>query len=138
MAKTNGRNRNGTFAVGNPGGPGRPRRAVERDYLAAFGDALSLDDWRAIVGKAVADAKEGDAKAREWLSRYTLGEKPMTLMELVTREALGIETDLEIAAEADKIKNPGDGELLQNMLAPSVMQRALKVMAWVLEKEDAR
>ena len=33
------RNMNGTFAPGNPGGPGRPRRGVERQYLAAFAEA---------------------------------------------------------------------------------------------------
>lgn len=33
----------------------------------------SLDDWQAIVGRAVTDAKGGDAKAREWLARHLIG-----------------------------------------------------------------
>ncbi len=77
---------NGRFAKGNPGGPGRPRRTVEREYLATLADAVSLDDWRQIVGRAVVDAKDGDAKARDWLTRYLLGPEPMTLTDLAGRE----------------------------------------------------
>jgi hypothetical protein len=76
------RNLDGTFALGNPGGPGRPRRAVEREYLAALAEAVSPADWRAIVGKAVADAKNGNPKAREWLSKHLLGDDPLALVEL--------------------------------------------------------
>jgi len=54
---TDGRTDNGRFAPGNPGGPGRPRRAIESEYLATLGDAVSLDDWREIVTRAVSDAK---------------------------------------------------------------------------------
>jgi hypothetical protein len=64
-----GRNANGTFAAGNPGGPGRPPRAADRQYLEVLNETVSLDDWRAIVVAAVAKAKEGDFKAREWLGR---------------------------------------------------------------------
>lgn len=45
----NGRNKNGTFATGHPGGPGRPRRAVEEQYLLAISDACPLDKWKQIV-----------------------------------------------------------------------------------------
>jgi hypothetical protein len=76
------RNLNGTFAPGNPGGPGRPRRCVEREYLAALVEAVSLEDWRAIVQKAVASAKAGNARAREWLSKYLVGDDPLALVEL--------------------------------------------------------
>jgi hypothetical protein len=69
----NGRTVGGQFAEGNPGGPGRPRRAIERDYLAALSDACGPETWREIVERAVADAKNGDAKAREWLAHYLLG-----------------------------------------------------------------
>ena len=76
------RNLDGTFALGNPGGPGRPRRAVEREYLAALAEAVSPADWRAIVARAVADAKGGNPKAREWLSKHLLGDDPLALVEL--------------------------------------------------------
>jgi hypothetical protein len=72
----------GRFTVGNPGGPGRPPRAVEREYLRALNEAVSLDDWKEVVQAAVADAKEGDAKAREWLARYLIGDDPPRLIDL--------------------------------------------------------
>ena len=78
----NDRNLNGTFALGNPGGPGRPRRALERQYLAALAEAVSPADWRAIVARAVTDAKGGNPKARDWLSKHLLGDDPLALVEL--------------------------------------------------------
>jgi hypothetical protein len=67
------RNGNGQFAPGNPGGPGRPRRVAERDYLVTLTEECPPETWRAICRRAVADAEKGDAKARDWLSRYLLG-----------------------------------------------------------------
>ena len=92
------RNTNGTFAPGNPGGPGRPRRGVEREYLAAFAEAVSLDDWREVVGKAVADAKAGNAKARDWLSKYLLGDEPLALVELA-EELQRLKSELGVGDE---------------------------------------
>ena len=69
------RNADGTFADGNPGGPGRPRREVEAGYLAGLTDKVTPEDWGEIVTRAVRDAKNGDARAREWLGRYLVGEK---------------------------------------------------------------
>ena len=66
------RDHRGRFATGNRGGPGRPRRTVERDYLRAMADAVDLGTWRGIVARAVEDAEAGDAKARTWLSRHLL------------------------------------------------------------------
>ena len=80
----------GRFALGNPDGPGRPRRAVELDYLRALSDVLKLEDWAAIVARAVDDAKQGNPKAREWVSRYALGVNPLGLADLAWRELLGV------------------------------------------------
>lgn len=83
---------NGQFAKGNPGGPGRPSRVVEADYLRALSDACDMDSWREICEKAVADAKAGDAKARVWLAKYLCGEAKLshslTMMEQMARIAL--------------------------------------------------
>ena len=76
------RNLDGTFALGNPGGPGRPRRSVEREYLAALVEAVSPADWRVIVEQAEAQAKAGNPKARDWLSKHLLGDDPFALVEL--------------------------------------------------------
>jgi hypothetical protein len=68
------RNQQGRFVAGNPGGPGRPRRATEHDYLAVLSEHCSLVDWAAIARKAVVDAQQGDGRARDWLSLYLLGK----------------------------------------------------------------
>ncbi len=43
---------NGKWTPGNPGGPGRPRRAIERDYLVAISEACPPETWRQIVARA--------------------------------------------------------------------------------------
>jgi hypothetical protein len=68
------RDANGRFALGNPGGPGRPRRVVEADYLAALSEAVPLEKWHEIVETAVDQAVSGDAKAREWIGSYLAGK----------------------------------------------------------------
>ena len=76
-----GRNGHGRFVPGNPGGPGRPRRVTERDYLVTLTEECSPEAWRAICRRAVADALAGDARARDWLARYLLGN-PAELLTL--------------------------------------------------------
>jgi hypothetical protein len=70
------RDSNGRFAPGNSGGPGRPKRATEAEYYAAFIEGVSLEDWREVVARAVTDAKAGDPKARAWLSKHLIGDHP--------------------------------------------------------------
>jgi hypothetical protein len=67
------RDHRGRFAAGNQGGPGRPPRQTEHEYLRAVQDSCSLEDVRAITAEAVKRAKAGDARAREWISRYLVG-----------------------------------------------------------------
>jgi hypothetical protein len=97
---SNGRNTNGTFGPGNPGGPGRPRRAVEQGYLAALAEAVSLEDWREVAARAVADAKHGNAKARDWLSKHLLGDEPLALVEL-SEELERVKSLLGVGHEPD-------------------------------------
>jgi hypothetical protein len=92
----NGRDEHGRFAPGNSGGPGRPRRAVERDYLTTLAEACPPETWQRIVERAVADAKNGDATARAWLAKYLIGDKPAALTELAIAEARGVTTDDEL------------------------------------------
>jgi hypothetical protein len=84
---------NGRFAPGNRGGPGRPKRSVEWEYMAALGETVTLEDWTKIVQKAVEQAKEGDSTARAWLSRHVLGAEPPTLLRVhadqIARMGLG-------------------------------------------------
>jgi hypothetical protein len=88
--------KNGRFAVGNSGGPGRPRRPVEREYLRALNEAVSLDDWKDVVRGALTQAKEGDAKAREWLARYLIGERPADLIDLWADDVAGVGVGVEL------------------------------------------
>lgn len=74
MTDQTGRGPNGKFARGNAGGPGRPRRETEREYLEAISEVVKQADWRRIVRKAKDDAIAGDAKARDWLGKYLIGD----------------------------------------------------------------
>ena len=68
------RNEKGQFVKGEySGGPGRPKRRTEQEYLDATIARVTIKDWREIVDKAVWQAKKGDSKARAWLSDYLLG-----------------------------------------------------------------
>jgi hypothetical protein len=52
----------------------------------------SIDDWQEICGRAVSDAKNGDAKAREWLGKHLMGAvkaeapTPMTVQQQALTE----------------------------------------------------
>jgi hypothetical protein len=87
----NGRDSGGRFAKGNAGGPGRPPRAVERDYLRTLSDRCPPETWGRIVDKAVEDALKVDAPARAWLAKYLLGaygssHTPYGLRGLLSRD----------------------------------------------------
>lgn len=63
----------GKFVKGHSGGPGRPPKQREEKYYDITMTACTFDDWKAIVKKAVDQAKRGDAVARKWLSDYLVG-----------------------------------------------------------------
>ena len=90
------RDKNGQFAQGNSGGPGRPRRAIEREYLAVVGDKVTLEDWGKVVSRALDDAKNGDPRARDWLAKYVIGAEPQSLRTLAVDELQGATPDVEI------------------------------------------
>ena len=41
-------------------------------------DAVTLEDWREVVGATVVAAKAGDTSARMWLAQYLLGKPGVT------------------------------------------------------------
>lgn len=106
------RNTNGTFALGNRCGPGRPPRGVERQYLAAFAETVSPSDWREIIARAVADAKAGDARARDWLSKYLVGDDPFALVKLAD-ELASLKAELGVRNEGGDVA-AGVGEPAAN------------------------
>jgi hypothetical protein len=129
---SDGRDDKGQFSTGNNYGQGRPPRAVERDYLAALSERLSLDDWRSIVDRAVKDARSGDARARDWLSRYALGSEPMSLTALAIRELMQVSTEAELAAMIERETTPPDERLLDEAVRGSSLLKAArdKVIGW--------
>jgi hypothetical protein len=56
-----------------------------------MGDNCTLEDWAKITRRAVADAQNGDAQARAWLSKHLIGEDPLMLVALVER----LETEVD-------------------------------------------
>src|SRR5262245_56168743 len=91
----------GRFLLGNPGGPGRPRRAIEADDLAALPAVVTVEAWPAIVAKAVEQARDGDAKARTWLGAYLAGlPTGDALLKLAAAEQAGYDA---VEDEADDL-----------------------------------
>ena len=83
------RDASGRFVKGNPGGPGRPKREYEQKFFDATMAAINIDDWQAIVTRAIHDAKRGDTSARKWLADYVLG-LPVQKLEQLTDGVLEI------------------------------------------------
>ena len=73
-------NSNGQFKKGNTASAGAskgktgrpPKKREERFYDIAL-RACTFKDWRTIIKKAVAQAKEGDTAARKFLADYLMG-----------------------------------------------------------------
>jgi len=126
---TNERDARGRFVRGNSGGPGRPPLATELDYLAAITDAVSLDDWAKIAERAVADAKDGDDKARAWLSKHLLGSEPPDLTEIALRRHLGLTTDAEITVEAEYRMKSSTERNLDAISGRTKLRQALELIA---------
>lgn len=124
-----GRDTSGRFAPGNKFGIGRPKRAVELDYLAALSDVVPVETWQAVVKRAVDDALNGDDKARMWLTRYLLGDTSR-LGELAQLDVLGATPADYIAAVVDADVHPnGDIPVLQNIAnGENMMQRLARIV----------
>lgn len=76
-------------------------RPIERDYLKTFADRITPEVWGEVVDAALTAAKEGDAKAREWITRLVLGSDPMQLSGLARRESMNVTPEAEIASEVE-------------------------------------
>lgn len=85
MAK---RDKSGRFLPGTDGGPGRPTRQGEADYLRMLTDGVSAQDWQKIVSRAVKDAVKGDYRARAWIGDYLLGKPVQTIKLAAADQAL--------------------------------------------------
>ncbi len=70
---------------GGKGGPGRPRRAVEIDYLAKLPEDVPHSVWQGIIAKAVDAAREADHTARAWMAGYLSGKPTSNTLRNLAR-----------------------------------------------------
>ena len=49
-------------------------RRTEGDYMSVLLEAVTLEDWRAVVSNAKSLAQAGDPQARAWLAQYLMGK----------------------------------------------------------------
>jgi hypothetical protein len=83
----NGRTTGGRFAAGNPGGPGNPYAKRIGELRSALLQAVTDEDWTAMIRKLIDEAKAGERWAIGELLTRVLG-KP-TEADLIERlEAL--------------------------------------------------
>jgi hypothetical protein len=94
------RDENGKFVKGNPGGPGRPKKEREQKFYDLTLSAVTFDDWKAIVRKAVDQAKRGDQQARKWLSDYLIGP-PVQRQEVTGADGDALVIRVTLKDEAD-------------------------------------
>jgi len=83
----NGRDNGGHFAKGNAGGPGNPHARRVGQLRSMLLQAVTDDDWLAVVAKLIDDAKAGDKAARAELFERVLG-KPIEADLIERIEAL--------------------------------------------------
>jgi hypothetical protein len=69
-----GRDEKGRFIKGSSGNAsGRAPRVREERYYEILRQSVSEDDWKAIIVKAISQAKHGDQQARKWIADYLIG-----------------------------------------------------------------
>lgn len=131
------RNSKGQFVEGNKAGKGRPSRAVELDYLRTLSDTITLDDWRGICSKAVEDAKTGNSKARDWVTKYVMGNDTKTsLMDVAVRDALSITSEMDIKAKVEYLSLDYNDKLMDDMMYQNDVQRATKAGNITIDTEN--
>ena len=80
-ADDNGRSHNGQFAAGNSIGKGNPHHKSVAKLRSALLESVTADDMKAVVGKLVTMAKDGDLAAIRELFDRLLG-KPMAAVQV--------------------------------------------------------
>jgi len=100
------RDSKGRFLPGNPGGPGRPRRAIELEYAEALRETVPIERFKRMADKVATHVEEtGSIRAFMALSDRILGRPAQTI---VTEDS-GIDRAQYIAqAIAAKIGRPQD------------------------------
>jgi len=101
------------------------RRPVEREYVGALNAAVPIPAWQRICERAVNDALAGDAKAREWLSKWLMQTETRTLTLMAAEEsqsdpAAAVEQEIADQRERlhlDRKKAAADRKLTELMVS---------------------
>jgi hypothetical protein len=69
------RDKNGRFVKGKSGNPsGRPKKEREERYREILKEAVTFEDFRAIIKRMAEKAKRGDVQATRLLLEYLVGK----------------------------------------------------------------
>ncbi len=82
MTDNTGRDANGRFTAGNPGGPGGARRRPS-DLRRAAEEAITPEHVQAMMRKAMRMALEGNLSAMRFVMERTTGRAPESPMDVV-------------------------------------------------------
>ena len=90
------RDENGRFVKGEyKGGPGRPKKEREQRFYEITLAAVTFEDWKEIVAKAVWQAKKGDPTARKFLADYLIGP-PVQRSELTGADGGAVKINVRL------------------------------------------
>lgn len=115
----NGRDAQGRFTEGNPGGPGNPHAGQLAKLRSALLNAVSAEDVEAIVQEILKRAKEGSLSAAKMILDYTVG-RPRPAAELPDKSS-GDTTRPRVEVvyiDTSKTKGIGRRELVPGLPAP--------------------
>jgi hypothetical protein len=96
----------GRFVSGHAKVGGRAKGSGTIDYIAILREECSSAQWRAIIARALEQARRGDNAARRWVSEYLIGKPVETINADIMSDGLGL-LDL-LAGVRDALAGDGD------------------------------
>jgi hypothetical protein len=121
-------------------------RRTEGDYMGVMLEAVTLDDWKAVVNNAKALAQAGDAQARAWLAHYLMGKPegkastPLTVVvaQLNGADPLVDELAHKVIMAAQFPETDGDWkDEIRSLVAAEMVER-IKPAKAIEDQEAAR
>ncbi len=116
-------------------------RRTEANYMSVLIDAVSLDDWRAVVTATVAAAKAGDASARAWLGQYLVGRPGLTApppLTVVVQQLSGRDPIVDELANRQinrlQFPNPFEDEALEFTVRETIREELRRQDQWASEQ----
>ena len=102
-----GRQSNGRFAKGNPGGCGNPFARQVAAFRACLINSVTEDDFKAIMYELLEEAKDGNLQAIKLLFSYLLGTpKPVVEPDELDLNEMHLAHQADLAAEALRQATP--------------------------------